>query len=427
MNSKLLLTQSKRPTAAILMSAALAGIVVNMFSVSAEATEPNSKAQTVTNSSPDSAPLLPTKKHVAQKLPPMKMKRRVSVDFNPSTTSPSAAQSGVVLADPSLPPNKKVKFHAQETPPGRAALPDEASASLPQAGSAAKAHEVIATAPAVVPIELQPTQPLHSNQLLPSTQPPSSLNSFNSPSSNNQVPVYTLREQPVALLPQPAPSAQTQSWQVIEPEPSTHYDLATVQAHQPKSELSQSQSDRRFALKASYLDAQYKQLEGDLRNGASSVGLEWSRNLAQLWPKSWGSSAEICEFGLGLDLYNGYDLSWSVANTRMTLVHAALQRDLRIFNSTTVRLFAGGGFGLAAVNFRTWRQQPDGSIALKEQLQGNYLSLQPLLDLRWQPSRSADQAGISFDLTLQYLGLFGNGDASALGGFAPGLAVGYPL
>ena len=164
---------------------------------------------------------------------------------------------------------------------------------------------------------------------------------------------------------------------------------------------------RRIFVRTGFLNAQYSQLEGDLKNGASVFGVSAS----QVFSKT--------EVRLGIDVAHGLDQSINLRNTRMAMFRA--EGLLNFAAAGPTRFFGGGVIGVADIDVTSYHAVANSAdVAVRENAKGTALLAAPELGSRVLISRD-----ISFDLTAQYLLLAGGDEISKLGGLLLEAAVGF--
>ncbi len=164
---------------------------------------------------------------------------------------------------------------------------------------------------------------------------------------------------------------------------------------------------RRVFVRTGYLNAEYNQLEGDLKNGATVFGV----SISQLFTTT--------EVRLGLDVAHGLDQELSLRNTRMAMFRA---EGLYQFKSLGIfHAFGGGAIGVAEVDVNSYhRSAASNDVELRENAKGTVLLGAPEVGIRGLISRD-----LSLDITAQYLLLAGGAPISKLGGWLGELALGF--
>ena len=159
-------------------------------------------------------------------------------------------------------------------------------------------------------------------------------------------------------------------------------------------------------MRAAYLDARYGNIENDLQNGGSTIGFSYSRDF------------DFVEGRVGLDFTHGLDQQVEMSQVRTTL----LRVDAAYFFSSRNRIapFVSSGLGYAFSKVRSYRSQVDGSTIVRDHLESNSIAFIPGGGVRFNLMPRLD-----LDLGVEYLGLFGGANASALGGLSAGGALGF--
>ena len=165
---------------------------------------------------------------------------------------------------------------------------------------------------------------------------------------------------------------------------------------------------RRIFVRSGYLNAQYSQLESDLKNGASVFGV----SVSQVFTKT--------EIRLGIDVAHGLDQAISLRNTRMAMLRA---EGLYHFPSLGVfHAFGGGALGVADIDVTSYHQRTlsNGDIVVRENAKGTALLAAPEVGIRALIGRD-----LSLDISAEYLLLGGGEQIAKLGGLLGEVALGF--
>lgn len=301
--------------------------------------------------------------------------------------------------------------------PTHASLPVQDSAVLPKmnpqpkviAAPAPSINAAATAAPSPTPIAASPAhfQPqVTTAQVAASPVPPSLATPTPAPLPTGAPVVSTtgIVATPIVPLvaPVPAPAPTSTPTTVNPPFALTYHRIEQPSAEDP-TRLAEG---TRLVLRTSYVDARYSQLEGDLQNGATTLGLGLAHKL----------TAEF-EGRASVEIGNGMDKTVTLQNTRFFLIRAdALYLPLQ----GRITPLAGFGLGYSEYDVTSERAAPGGDITLREHANGKSLTASPSAGVRLRMTPT-----LSFDLTLEYLIFVGNGQSSALGGWTGALGFSF--
>ncbi len=264
----------------------------------------------------------------------------------------------------------------------------------------------------VTPVEASPKAPLGSTPQ-PVVAPHQALIS-------TPVSMMALRQPPtIEVFGPPAPPTQVATLSA-QPSPSP-MPLAPVAPTGPTATNIQRKADfalvttpeaqapsPHFFLSASYLRAQYSQLESDLQNGATSFTAGVSR--------TYGATLEG---SLAVEIGQGLDQAITLQDTRFLLLRAGANY---IFLPGIATPIAGLSLGYGNFNVFSYHTVNGATIQLVENAQATGLVAVPSAGVRLNLPSS-----YTLDLTAEYLMLVGAANASALGGIEGSLTVGIPF
>ncbi len=271
---------------------------------------------------------------------------------------------------------------------------------------------VLAAMPTPVPTPVSTPQPTlqSSPQSTPQSAPQATAQAtpvvepVATPIVNTEVAQVSL-DPPVAVALASTPVPQVVS--AVEIETPAAPSLATSAVAAPTRESFEPAPlpVNRLSFRTSYLAARYSQIQGDLQDGATSMGLSFSR--------SWN----VLEGKISVDFAHGLDQKVSLGNSRMTILRADVAR---FFNREgLVSPFLAGGLGFANSTVKSYRQTASGTIVTQEHVKSNAVAIAPGAGVRVVLTPK-----LSFDLGVEYLALIGGSQASSLGGLSAGGSLG---
>ena len=167
----------------------------------------------------------------------------------------------------------------------------------------------------------------------------------------------------------------------------------------------QNSFNDRISISTAYLAAHYSQIEGQLEDGATSIGLGYAHDFG------------VIEGRAALEFVHGLDQSVSPGNARMIMLRGDAAY---FFSKGTISPFVSGGLALAKVNVQSYRLQNDGTTVLRDHDSTTALGITPAAGVRFRITKRFD-----LELKVEELAFLVGSDASALGGLSAGGAVGF--
>lgn len=153
-----------------------------------------------------------------------------------------------------------------------------------------------------------------------------------------------------------------------------------------------------------YWSTRFERISGELENGATSVGLSWTRK------------ADLIDWRIAIDVVHGMDQAVTIQNTRMVAVRGEA---LYGFGHGPVFPYVGAGLGIVDYSVRSQRASTDETLRWVEHASGTALALIPSAGI-WMGLGE----NLRLDFQLDYIGAFGSGASHHLGSLTAGASFG---